>query len=106
MLFRSTANEVSIRKSNFNGRDGIRICSNQFRVGDKNNNSYISVSNSDLRLYAGSYVSVDDNGIFLQGKYGGGAITVNDNNVVLRMNGEQHGLKWVNIGGYKVPVAV
>ena len=104
--YKGTANETSIRKSNFNGRDGIRICSNQFRVGDKNNNSYISVSNSDLRLYAGSFASVDDSGIFLQGKYGGGAITVNDNNVVLRMNGEQHGLKWVNIGGYKVPVAV
>ena len=104
--FKGTANEVSIRKSNFNGRDGIRICSNQFRVGDKNNNSYISVSNSDLLLYAGSFASVDDSGIFLQGKYGGGAIKVNDNNVVLRMNGEQHGLKWVNIGGYKVPVAV
>ena len=104
--YKGTANETSIRKSNFNGRDGIRICSNQFRVGDKNNNSYISVSNSDLLLYAGSFASVDDSGIFLQGKYGGGAITVNDNNVVLRMNGEQHGLKWVNIGGYKVPVAV
>ena len=104
--YKGTANETSIRKSNFNGRDGIRICSNQFRVGDKNNNSYISVSNSDLRLYAGSFASVDDSGIFLQGKYGGGAITVNDNNVVLRMNGEQHGLKWANIGGYKVPVAV
>ena len=104
--YKGTANETSIRKSNFNGRDGIRICSNQFRVGDKNNNSYISVSNSDLRLYAGSFASVDDSGIFLQGKYGGGAIKVNDNNVVLRMNGEQHGLKWANIGGYKVPVAV
>ena len=104
--YKGTANETSIRKSNFNGRDGIRICSNQFRVGDKNNNSYISVSNSDLRLYADSFVSVDDSGIFLQGKYGGGAITVNDNNVVLRMNGEQHDLKWVNIGGYRVPVAV
>ena len=104
--YKGTANETSIRKSNFNGRDGIRICSNQFRVGDKNNNSYISVSNSDLRLYAGSFVSVDDSGIFLQGKYGGGAITVNDNNVVLRMNGEQHGLKWVTINGYRVPVAV
>ena len=104
--YKGTANETSIRKSNFNGRDGIRICSNQFRVGDKNNNSYISVSNSDLLLYAGSFASVDDSGIFLQGKYGGGAIKVNDNNVVLRMNGEQHGLKWANIGGYKVPVAV
>ena len=104
--YKGTANETSIRKSNFNGRDGIRICSNQFRVGDKNNNSYISVSNSDLRLYADSFISVDDNGVFLKGKYGGGAITVNDNNVVLRMNGEQHGLKWVNINGYKVPVAV
>ena len=104
--YKGTANESSIRKSNFNGRDGIRICSNQFRVGDKNNNSYISVSNSDLRLYADSFISVDDSGIFLKGKYGGGAITVNDNNVVLRMNGEQHGLKWVNINGYKVPVAV
>ena len=81
--FKGTANEVSIRKSNFNGRDGIRICSNQFRVGDKNNNSYISVSNSDLRLYADSFVSVDDNGVFLQSKYGGGAITVNDNGVTI-----------------------
>lgn len=104
--YKGTANESSIRKSNFNGRDGIRICSNQFRVGDKNNNSYISVSNSDLLLYAGSFFSVDDSGVFLQGKYGGGAIKVNDNNVVLRMNGEQHGLKWVTIDGYKVPVAV
>ena len=104
--YKGTANESSIRKSNFNGRDGIRICSNQFRVGDKNNNSYISVSNSDLRLYADSFISVDDSGIFLQGKHGGGAIKVNDNNVVLRMNGEQHDLKWVTISGYKVPVAV
>ena len=81
--YKGTANESSIRKSNFNGRDGIRICSNQFRVGDKNNNSYISVSNSDLRLYADSFVSVDDNGIFLQSKYGGGAIKVNDNGVTI-----------------------
>ena len=104
--YKGTANEVSIRKATWNGRDGIQICSNQFRVGDKNNNSYINLNNSFLWLYAGSFVSVDDSGIFLQGKYGGGAITVNDNNVVLRMNGEQHGLKWVTIDGYKVPVAV
>ena len=104
--YKGTANEVSIRKAKWNGHDGVRIRSNQFVVGDKDNNSYINVNNSYVRLYAGSFVSVDDSGIFLQGKYGNGAITVNNNNVVLRMNGEQHGLKWVTIDGYKVPVAV
>ena len=49
---------------------------------------------------------MSDSSIFLQGKHGDGAIMVNNNNVVLRMNGEQHGLKWATINGYKVPVAV
>lgn len=104
--YKGTANEVSIGKATWNGYPGIQIYSNQFRVGDKNNNSYINVNNGFLWLYADSFISVDDSGVFLQSKYGKGAITVNNNNVVLRMNGEQHGLKWATINGYKVPVAV
>ena len=104
--YKDTENQARIRPAEWNSRKGIRIEANQFRVGSADATGYININPGLLWLYAGAMISVAPSGVFIQGEYGSAAITVNNNNVVLRMNGEQHGLKWATINGYKVPVAV
>ena len=105
--YKGTADEAILEENQWQGKNGVRLLAGQVRIGGSRNTGYINVSDTLLWIYGnGSMISLSDSGVHIQGSVGNGALGVNNNNVTIRLNGEQHALKWVTINNYKVPVAV